>query len=327
VAAAKRGVDLIAEEQRQETERQKAAASARTIRELAAEYIERHCKSHQRRWRQVEIRLHNHVLPRLGDRAASDVRRADVVELLDDLQHKKGLRAQVNRVRDSMAGMFRYAVEREYVAESPVIGTRHRKLEAERQRILSDQEIRAIWLALDALPDPGRSFVKTLFLTATRRDEARCMEWAEVSLTGDIWLLPAARNKANRDSEIPLSRQMVALLVGLPRLGPHVFTMSGAKPWAATTRLKRALDAKSGVTGWVLHDIRRTVRSKLAELLVPYEVAERVLNHAMTKLERTYNRHSYRHEKAQALQRWADHLTGLVYADSQRVVRLKRPVE
>jgi integrase len=149
------------------------------------------------------------------------------------------------------------------------------------------------------------------------------MEWAEVSPAGDIWLLPAARNKTNRNFEIPLSSQMVALLANTPKLGAHVFTVSGAKPWAATTRLKRALDAKSGITGWVLHDIRRTVRSRLAELSVPYEIAERVLNHAMTKLERTYNRHSYRQEKAQALQRWADHLFGLIYADSNKVVPLR----
>jgi hypothetical protein len=101
----------------------------------------------------------------------------------------------------------------------------------------------------------------------------------------------------NRDFEIPLSRQMAALLVGLPRLGPHVFTMSGAKPWAATTRLKRA----------------------------PYEVAERVLNHAMTKLERTYNRHSYRQEKEQALQPLdaKSGVTGWVFHDIRRTVRSK----
>ena len=323
VAAAKGGLDLIAERGRLEAERLKAAASARIIRELAAEYIERHCKPHQRAWRQIELRFNNHVLPTLGDRAANDIRRADIVELLDDLQHKKGLRQQVNRTRSALASMFQYAIEREYVADNPVIGTRHRKLEAERQRILSDQEIRAIWLALDDLPDPGRSFVKTLFLTAARRDEARCMEWVEIAPTSDLWLLPAARNKANRDFEVPLSRQMMALLASLPRPGAHVFTLSGAKPWAMATEFKRALDAKSGVTSWVYHDIRRTVRSRLAELLVPYEVAERVLNHAMTKLERTYNRHGYRQEKAQALQRWADHLMGLVYADSHKVVPLR----
>jgi hypothetical protein len=91
VAAAKRGIDLIAEERRQETERQKAAASARTIRELAAEYIDKHCKPHQRRWRDLELRLNNHVIPALGDRAAGSIRRADIVELLDGIQHEKGL--------------------------------------------------------------------------------------------------------------------------------------------------------------------------------------------------------------------------------------------
>jgi integrase len=327
VAAAKGGLDLVAERGRLEAERLKAAASARTVRELVAEYVERHCKPHLRGWRQVEQRLHNHVLPVLGDKAAGDVRRGDILALMDDLQHKKGFRQQVNRVRSALASMFRYAVEREYVAESPVMGTRARKVEIERQRILSDQEIRAIWLALDDLPDPGRSFVKTLFLTATRREEVRAMQWAEIAPASDLWLLPGARNKANRDFEIPLARQMVALLAGLPKLGAHVFTLSGAAPWGAVQLFKQALDNKSGVTAWVLHDIRRTVRSKLAELSVSHEIAERVLNHAMTKIERTYNRHSYRQEKAQALQRWADHLMGLVYADSEKVVPLKRLME
>ena len=220
--------------------------------------------------------------------------------------------------------MFRYAVEREYISDNPVVGTRPRKVEVERQRVLTDQEMRAIWLALDGMPDPGRSFGQTLFLTATRRSEARCMEWAEIAPAGDIWLLPAAKNKANRDFEIPLSSQMAALLAKLPKLGAHVFTMSGEKAWTSAEAFKLALDDKSSVTGWVWHDIRRTVRSKLAELSVPYEIAARVLNHAMTKLERVYNRHSYRQEKAQALQRWADHLTGLVYADAEKVVPLRR---
>jgi hypothetical protein len=323
VAAAKRGVDLIAEERDQEVERQKAIASFRTIRELASEYVERHCKPHQRQWWPLELRLKNHVLPVLGDRAATDIRRADIVELLDAMQHEKGLHQQVNRVRSALSGMFRYAVEREYVADNPVIGTRPRKLEVERQRILSDQEIRAIWLALDDMPDPGRSFVKVLFLTATRRDEARCMRWSELPPAGDLWLLPAARNKANRDFEIPLSTSLAAVLSGIPRRGDHVFTVGGHRPWTAIEPLKRTLDARSGVTGWVWHDIRRTVRSKLAELSVPYEIAERVMNHAMTKLERTYNRHGYRQEKAQALQRWADHLFGLIYAESNKVVPLR----
>ena len=262
-----------------------------------------------------------HVVPILGDRPANSVRRADIVELMDDLQHRKGLRQQVNRTRSALSAMFRYAIEREYVDTNPVAGTRSRKLETDRQRTLSDEELRAIWLALDAMPDPGRSFVRALILTGARHSEVRQLPWAEIS--GDLWILPAARNKAARDFEIPLSAQMSALLAAIPKHGPCAFSVDGTKPWTSTDRFKRALDRRSGVTGWVWHDIRRTVRSKLAELGVPYEIAERVLNHAMGKLERVYNRHGYRQEKAQALQRWADHLMGIVYADQDKVVPLR----
>jgi hypothetical protein len=120
IGAAKRGIDLVAEEQRLEGERRKAAASSRTVRELAAEYIERECKPYQRRWRDVELRIGNHVLPKLGDRAVGDVRRSDIVELLDDLQHKKGLRQSVNRTRGTLATMFRFAIEHEYVMKITV---------------------------------------------------------------------------------------------------------------------------------------------------------------------------------------------------------------
>ena len=138
----------MAEEERRELALKRAAEASRTIRELAAEYVEHHCRPHQRRWKQVEFRLKNHVVPAWGDRSASAIRRADIVELLDSLQHEKGLRQQVNRTRSTLSSMFDYAVEREYITENPVIGTRVRKVETERNRILSDQEIRAIWLAI-----------------------------------------------------------------------------------------------------------------------------------------------------------------------------------
>ena len=322
LAAAKRGIDLPAEKKRQDDERARAeaaaeftAASARTVRQLVTEYVENHCKAHLRRPRDTELRLTNHVLPKIGDRMVSELRRADIVELLDELEHEKKLRQQVNRTRTSLSGMFRYAVEREYLAENPVMGTRSRKMELECSRVLTDDELKAIWHALEEMPEPGRSFVRVLMLTGVRRDEARGMRWAEADLDAALWLLPAKRNKSGRDFEIPLSKQMVALLKELTRLGPCVFTVNakGEKPWSAHGPFKADLDARSGVTGWILHDLRRTVRSRLAEdLHVPYEVAERVLNHAMTKIERTYNRASYREQKAAALQAWADRLALIV---------------
>ena len=95
-------------------------------------------------------------------------------------------------------------------------------------------------------------------------------------------------------------------------VGSFVFTVNHDGPWQSHGKFKSALDFKSGVTGWVYHDLRRTVRSRLAEMGVSFEIAERILGHAMTKLERVYNKHGYQQEKAHALQAWADRLMRIV---------------
>jgi integrase len=331
VAAAKRGIDLIAEEKRAAAERHKEEATAQLVRDLVADYV-RHIQPHLRRWRTIEGVLNNHVIPAFGDRPVKSIRRADIVELLDAMQGR-GLRQIVNRTKSALGALFTFALERQRVEDSPMVGVRPRPVETERSRILSDAELRAIWGALEGMRDPGRTFVKVLMLTGARRDEVRGMRWSEIGEDG-VWLLPAARNKANRDFELGLSRQVLDLLAGLRRVTTpgnaspvFVFTVNGGNPWSAHQPFKHALDAKSGVADWRWHDIRRTVRSKLAELRVPFEIAERCLNHAMTKIERTYNRHSYRGEKAAAFQAWADRfaiITGAGF-DAPNVVELKHP--
>jgi integrase len=127
------------------------------------------------------------------------------------------------------------------------------------------------------------------------------MRWTELDLDNRLWVLPAARNKGKREHKLPLTDSIIELLNESPRLGPFVFTVVGTKPYAGTTRLKEIIDRESAVTGWGLHDIRRTVRSGLAELHVAEEVAERVLNHADKGLGKVYNQHSYLAEMRAAL--------------------------
>jgi integrase len=120
-------------------------------------------------------------------------------------------------------------------------------------------------------------------LTASRRDEVRCMQWSEIDAENGLWTVPAARTKTQKDHEIPLTPNMIELLAGLPRLGPSVFTVSGERTWGAHGKFKADLDKKSGVSNWPFQDIRRTVRSRLAEASVPFEIAERVLVTASLK--------------------------------------------
>jgi len=329
-AAAARGIDLPQQEEGRREEERKAANRPRTVGDLIDRYVDEYCKTNQRRWRLVERMFEIHVRPAkvggrtLGEKPLIELRRADLVELLDDLQNEKGLHAQVNRVRSQLVAALNWAVEREYLDTSPAAAIKKRKIEASRDRVLSDDELRAIWRAAAALSEPSRSLVKAWILTGQRRDEVRCMMWSEIDLGRALWSLPASRNKGKRDHEVPLSQAMLTLLGNRPRTGA-VFTSDGRKPYAGQKRLKGILDRESRVTGWTFHDIRRTVSTGMAALHVPQDTIDRVLNHAKGNLAGTYNRHGYLAEKRQALDAWAERVAFLVGdgREAQNVVELR----
>jgi integrase len=308
-AAASRGSDLP----KKEAQNARAAEVAgRTVTALVRDFVDGYCKANQRRWLMTERLLEAHVVPALGDKAAAAIERAHVAELLDDLRNGKGLAAQVNRVRSQLHLMFSWAAERGYVAHNPVATIKRRKIERPRERILSQDELRAIWKAAATLPAPSGPLVRTLILTGLRRDEARCAKWSEFDLDHATMSLPALRNKGRRDFKLPLSPAMVGLLEGLPRRGEFVFSLKGKRPYAGTRRLKQIIDRESGVTGWTFHDFRRVLRSGLAEIGIREEVAERVLNHARRGLDRVYNRATLAEEMRAALNAWADRVAFLV---------------
>jgi integrase len=323
-AAAADGIDLPANEEREREEKRKAAASPQTVADLLDRYVETYCKPNQRNWKPVARIFQNHVKPVIGGKHLIELRRADIVELLDDLQNKKGFQAQVNRVRSQIIASLNWGIEREWLDVNPAAAIKKRKIETNRNRVLSNDELRAIWQVAEALSEPRRSLVRALVLTGQRRDEVRCMARSELDLKAAVWHLPAARNKGKRDHDVPLSPAMIDLLDKLPRSGEPVFSINGAVPYSAYKRLKAALDRESGVTGWRLHDIRRTVSTGLAALHIPQDTIDRVLNHAKPILAGTYNRHQYLDEKRRALEVWAEHIAFVVgeARDDAKVVSL-----
>ena len=331
-AHAAKGIDLLAQETAE-----KAAAVAveeitnRTVRVVVAEYIEKHCKPNQRRWKLTERMFETHVLPKLGDKPVSELRRADVIELLDHMQHKSGLTAQVNRVHAQIKAALNFAAEREYIDANPAaVVKKQYKGETPRARTLSDDELKAIWHAADGLTEPSRSLVKMMILTGQRRDEIRCLPWSEVDLEAKVWTLPASRNKGKREHAVPLAPGAVTLLQAMDQDRPFVFSMSGGKPYAGQKRLKEILDRDAKVTGWTFHDIRRTVASGMAALHIPHDIIGRVLNHAKGDVTAVhYNRYDYLEEKRAALETWAKHLAFVVgeAREAENVVALRRAAD
>jgi integrase len=179
--------------------------------------------------------------------------------------------------------------------------------ERARSRTLNDDELRAVWKA--TAQGTFGALVRFLLLTSARRSEASEMTWGE--LEGSTWALPATRDKVSVGIVRPLSKAAYAILKALPRNGAYVFAADGA-PMTGFSSRKKQLDAESGVTGWTIHDLRRTARSLMSRAAVPSDHAELCLGHALPGIRATYDRHSYHAEKAAALQALAEQVMGIV---------------
>jgi integrase len=181
-----------------------------------------------------------------------------------------------------------------------------------RSRILSDDELRAVWKAANAMKNAFGPLTKFLLLTATRRDEAAKMRHSE--LDRDTWTIPAARYKNGHDHVVPLSGAAQAIIDDLPTVNGSdlVFTHDGKRPVGGFSKFKARLDRDSGVTGWRLHDLRRTARSVMSRAGVPTDHAERALGHVINGVRGVYDRHEYLSEKRHAFEALAAQIERIV---------------
>jgi integrase len=197
--------------------------------------------------------------------------------------------------------------------------------ETSRDRVLSDQELRAIWLASG--DDDYGNIVKLLILTAARRDEIAHLQWSEVA--DDAINLPGSRTKNKRNHLIPLSDPARAIIAGIEsNKRVHVFGRddSGFHGWS---KCRYRLDGKLGdsVADWVLHDLRRTAATRMAELGIQPHIVEAVINHVSghkSGVAGIYNRAVYDKEKREALNLWAEHVMTLVEGRKAVVVAMRR---
>lgn len=210
-----------------------------------------------------------------------------------------------------------------------------------RTRVLTDDEIRAYWAAADATPYPLGPFFKLLMLTGQRKNEVAGARWPEISHNRGLWTVPPERFKsgeANLSHIVPLSEDAIALLNSLDRLsGDCLFSSTnGKKPINGFSRAKTALDEamlkalkmadpEASLPEWVLHDVRRTVRTRLSGLRVNSDVAEMVIGHGKKGLQRVYDQHTFEPEMREALDRWASALKKIVSpAPAENVIQFSR---
>jgi integrase len=292
-------------------EKRKAAAlESDTFRSVAEEYFEREGGKMRSADHSQKV-LERLVYKRLGKLPIASILRSDVVRLLDHIEDERGP-VMADRTLAIIRRIMNWHASRSDDFRSPIVRGMARSENGARTRILDDDELRAVWRAAEAYPGPFDALVRFLLLTGARRSEASAMRWSEVS--GADWTLPAERNKTKVDLIRPLSPAAMAVIKKLPRIGKAelVFTTSGRHPIGGFSHGKRILDKACGVTGWTLHDLRRTARSLMARAGVSDRHAEQCLGHVIRGVEGTYNRHKYLEEMRRAYEALAAQIEGIL---------------
>jgi integrase len=265
----------------------------------------------------------NNILPKWGARSVHDVRRRDVIDLVSEIAVSRPVAA--NRALAALSRFYRWLVDREIVEANICTGISKPTAEVARDRVLTDDEIRRLLLALDAIGGPYAACIKFLLYTGLRRTEAGGLKWSEVA--DGALSIPAARMKGRKPHILPLSAQAIALIEAQPRIGEYVFGRE-APLISHFARLMPELRTRMGDTPhFTLHDLRRSAASGMARIGVPVVVVEKILAHTggtLAGVVGVYQRHSFLPEMASALQKWADHIEQLVGGKPAKVVKLRR---
>ncbi len=336
----RKGVDPRIEE-----ERQRAAArveQANTFEVVANAFLDRYA-SRLAKSGEARAIFAKEFIPRWPNRLANEITPKEAAEAVRAIA-ARGAPYQAYNAFGWLRRLFNWAISsgEHGVQTSPIarlsaadiIGHRREP----RSRILADAEVRHLWAACRRLGYPYGPIFQLLLVTGQREREVADATWDEFDIEGRLWTIPKARMKGDRSHEVPLPASAISLLKALPRCkGPHLFSSTaGVKPLSGFSKAKIRLDgliadeitrqgegdASRPVPRWVIHDIRRTVRTHLSALPVQDLVRELVIAHAKPGLHKVYDQHTYREEKKQCLDLWDARLGQILNPVPARVSRI-----
>lgn len=280
------------------------------------------------------------LTPFFKQRPIVAVRRSHVTECLDGVA-VRSLSAAI-KAHTWLRKLFAWAVDRGDIGASPIAGMSPPGKDGQRSRVLKGDELRAVWMAAEALSEPYASFIKSMVLTGQRLREVAGMEWREVDLAKAEWVIPGTRTKNKREHLVPLSSSLVAILRDRfpkdeDRKG-FVFTTTGKTPISGFSKLKVALDAGVAkalaelnegalpiIQPWTFHDLRRSFSTGCQSLGFPIEHTEAAINHISGKrggLVGVYQLWEYQPEKVAVMSAWSRHVASVVTATADNVVPL-----
>jgi integrase len=306
----------------------RAERDADSFGQLAESYLERYAKANKRSWKTDKEVLNRDVLPKWKHRRAKDISRREVRELVQGIVDREAP-IMANRTFEILRRLFNWAIAEDYLADSPCKGLSKPAKENQRDRVLTEDEIRAVWAAVEAEDPLIAAIMKLRLVTAQRGGELASMTRAEVDRATGWWTIPAEKAKNGLSHRVALSPLAASII-------EEATSKAGESPWVFPSRRKgrhlehlvqaaHRIRDRAGVD-FTPHDLRRTAASHMTGMGISRLTVSKILNHVERGVTATYDRHSYDQEKRQALEAWAVRLEEIITgrkATERKVVPLR----
>ncbi|QOF71877.1 site-specific integrase [Aminobacter sp. SR38] len=299
----------------------RARRAAVTVEDLGDLYIKIYAKPNKRTWEEDARILKNEVYPSIGRMKGVAVSRRDLLDIID-AKSASGAKAQARSIHAVLRKLFNWAVDDGYLLTSPIAGLKSRSKPTRRERVLSDDEVKAAWGSLTSasISPVTANVLRLLFLTGQRSGEVCGMRKSEVDLQRATWTIPGERTKNELTHVVPLSPAALAILTEAVNAAEDeddapLFTRTGEPVESNAIAQAVRLKLQAGKERWTPHDIRRTVATGMATIGIMPHIVEAVLNHISgfrAGVAGVYNRATYEPEKREALVKWSSHLTSIV---------------
>lgn len=319
-AEAAKGIDRVSIAEKQRLSDETAKAEALSVLEAISVYYELHLsnlRTGAERKRQLENALQDHLLLPVGHL------RRPVAQKAVDAKASEGRLVYANRIRAALKAFTNWCWKRGYMPDDIGAGLSKAVRETARERVLSIAEIRAIWVVTFGMGKIWGPFFRLLLLTAQRRGEILKLRDGEIDLDRARIVKPGSLTKNGKAHithlSAPALHEVEYLRIQMPENQPTdlLFTTTGHTPVSGVSKAKARLDALLGVefAPWRIHDIRTAFATAMADAGVAEAIADRVLNHsasgsAPSAVARVYNQSQQLPQRAQALDRWAEMVTG-----------------
>lgn len=265
--------------------------------------------------------FNNHIAPVLGNMVVDQTTKAHWLSLFDGM----GRRVVTGQMLGLMQRAFRFCSNRGVINFNPIESLRRSDVglaAAVKDRRLSDEEIKTVWNVLADMKGRQQLIMKFLILTGCRSTEIRTAKWDWFDFDERTWTIPASDYKTGKSVRRALPDAVVEMMsiIKETSVTKHVVTVSryngpedDRPPMQPNVALFSAqIIAKTGMKTWSLHDLRRTVATRLSELGAPPHVVEKLLGHHMAGVMARYNLHDYLDDQRHWLAVWQNHLEKLI---------------